>query len=37
LFDHKESDDRLNDLYDEGVTVEKNGLVYPAVDARSGW
>ncbi|KAJ3463533.1 hypothetical protein MRS44_008319 [Fusarium solani] len=35
LFPCYLSDDRLNDLYDEGVTVEKNGLVYPAVDARS--
>lgn len=37
LFDLKERDDRPNDLYDEGVTVEKDGLIYPAVDARSGW
>ncbi|RSM15798.1 hypothetical protein CDV31_004740 [Fusarium ambrosium] len=35
LFDHKEIKDRPDDLYDEGVTVEKDGLVYPAVDARS--
>lgn len=36
LFDHKEIDHRPDDLYDEGVTVEENGLIYPAVGARSG-
>ncbi|KAI2611996.1 hypothetical protein GGR54DRAFT_616801 [Hypoxylon sp. NC1633] len=35
LFDHKENDDRPDDLYDEAVTVEKNGLVYPSVNPKS--
>ena len=37
LFDHKENDSRPDDIYDESVIVEKNGLVYPAVNAASGW
>ena len=37
LYDHSESDSRPDDLYDEGVVVEKNGLVYPAVNKKSGW
>lgn len=37
LFDHKENDDRPHDLYDEGVVVAKDGLVYPGVDIKSGW
>jgi len=31
LFDHKENDSRPNDLYDEGVVVARDGLVYPGV------
>lgn len=37
LFDLKESDSRPHEIYDEAVIVEKNGLLYPAVDAASGW
>ncbi|KAL7965639.1 hypothetical protein HDV63DRAFT_211499 [Trichoderma sp. SZMC 28014] len=35
LFDLKESDSRPHEIYDEAVIVEKNGLLYPAVDAAS--
>ena len=36
LFDCKENDGRQDDISDEAVTVEKDGLVYPAVNAPSG-
>ncbi|KPM45860.1 hypothetical protein AK830_g590 [Neonectria ditissima] len=36
LFDRGEIDSRLDYLIDDAVMVEKNGLVYPAVDAASG-
>lgn len=36
LFDHQETEGRPDDIYDEGVTIHKNGLVYPAVDVSSG-
>lgn len=36
LFDHKEDESRANDLYDEGVLVARDGLVYPGVDKQSG-
>lgn len=36
LFDHRENDSRPDDIYNEGVTIQKNGLVYPAVDVKSG-
>ncbi|EXV00475.1 hypothetical protein X797_006537 [Metarhizium robertsii] len=35
LFDHQETESRPDDIYDEGVTIHKNGLVYPAVDVSS--
>ncbi|KAK4152363.1 hypothetical protein C8A00DRAFT_16322 [Chaetomidium leptoderma] len=37
LYDIKESDSRPDDLYDEAIHVEKDGLVYPAVTKNSGW
>lgn len=36
LFDHKEIDSRPDDLHDESVSVEKDGLVYPTVNATTG-
>jgi hypothetical protein len=36
LFDHKEMDNRPHDIYDDGVVVAKDGLVYPSVDINSG-
>ncbi|KJR80321.1 uncharacterized protein SPSK_10664 [Sporothrix schenckii 1099-18] len=37
LFDHKENESRPHDLYDEGVIVADDGLVYPGVrHARPG-
>ncbi len=36
LFDHKENESRPDDLYDEGVIVARDGLVYPGVDKHSG-
>ncbi|KFG79616.1 hypothetical protein MANI_029727 [Metarhizium anisopliae] len=35
LFDHQETESRSDDIYDEGVAIHKNGLVYPAVNASS--
>ncbi|KAJ0160969.1 hypothetical protein CTA2_7000 [Colletotrichum tanaceti] len=35
LFDHSENDTRPYDLFDEGVNVDKSGLVYPAVTTNS--
>ena len=31
LFDHNENDNRPNGLYDQGVVVARDGLVYPSV------
>ena len=36
LYDHAESDDRPDDLLDESVIVEKDGLVYPKPNTRDG-
>ncbi|PNY27842.1 Uncharacterized protein TCAP_02241 [Tolypocladium capitatum] len=35
LFNHEENDSRPDHVHDEGVTVQKNGLVYPAVNGTS--
>ncbi|KAH6640659.1 hypothetical protein F5144DRAFT_561218 [Chaetomium tenue] len=35
LFDHKGSDNRSQELFEEAVTVAKDGLVYPTVNAAS--
>jgi len=34
LFDHKENDSRPDDLFDEGVIVDQNGIVYPGADKK---
>lgn len=36
LFDHRENDDRPDDLHEEGVILGKHGLVYPGVKGTSG-
>ncbi|UNI13306.1 hypothetical protein JDV02_000063 [Purpureocillium takamizusanense] len=35
LFNHQEIDSRPDDMYDEGVIVQSDGLVYPAVSKTS--
>jgi hypothetical protein len=35
LFDHKGYDNRSQELFEEAVTVAKDGLVYPTVNAAS--
>jgi hypothetical protein len=36
LFDHKENETRIHDIYDDGVVIASDGLVYPGVDKHSG-
>ncbi|PNY23834.1 Uncharacterized protein TCAP_06226 [Tolypocladium capitatum] len=35
LFDHQENESRPNDVYDEGVVIARDGLVYPGVHKHS--
>jgi hypothetical protein len=37
LYDHREVDSRPDDLYEEGIILAKDGLVYPTANNNSGW